>query len=159
MNTICIAACAHLLAAAFTVQVVADPNGPLEPSILNEVDYALRRVPIDAACANSSETNAPAALGDIFSTNGLSASDIAIALVSRQDRSGRWIVNGTNATAEAVAILISLTDEVTVPNSGPNASMAGRGTSLKLGGISRVDRLWNMGWRFWNRTDKRKRSC
>ena len=84
-----------------TVQVIADPDGPLEPSVLNEVEHALGRAP---ACA----TNAPSALGDIFATNGLSATAIAVSLVSRQDKDGEWIVNGTNATAEAVSILSSL---------------------------------------------------
>ena len=86
---------------AMSVQVIADPDGPLEPSVLNEVEHALSRAP---ACA----TNAPAAFGDIFCTNGLSATAVAVSLVSRQGSSGEWIVNGTNATAEAVAILTEL---------------------------------------------------
>ena len=89
------------LLAALVVQVPADPDGPLEPSVLNEVEHALSRAP---ACA----TNAPAAFGDIFATNGLSATAVAVSLVSRQGSSGEWIVNGTNATAEAVAILMAL---------------------------------------------------
>ena len=100
---------AILLASALTVQVVADPDGPLEPSIMNEVEYALGRVSADAVGGASSATNATAALGDVFGTNGLSATEIAVKLVSRQDRAGRWIVNGTNATSEAVAILTFLT--------------------------------------------------
>ena len=86
---------------AMTVQIPADPDGPLEPSVMNEVEHALGRVP---ECCT---TNAPAAFGDIFSTNGLSATAIAVSLVSRQDKDGKWIVNGTNATAEAVSILSS----------------------------------------------------
>ena len=90
------------LLAALVVQIPADPDGPLEPSVMNEVEHALARAP---ACA----TNAPPAVfGDIFATNGLSATAVAVSLVSRQDRAGEWIVNGTNATAEAVAILMSL---------------------------------------------------
>ena len=90
-----------MLLAALVVQMPADPDGPLEPSVLNEVEHALGRVP---ACC---KTNEPAAFGDIFATNGLSASAIAISLVSRQDKDGKWIVNGTNATIEAVSILSS----------------------------------------------------
>jgi len=89
------------LLAALVVQIPADPDGPLEPSVLNEVEHALARAP---SCA----TNAPAVFGDIFATNGLSATAVAVSLVSRQDKAGEWIVNGTNATAEAVAILMSL---------------------------------------------------
>ena len=88
------------LLAALVVQVPADPDGPLEPSVLNEVEHALGRAPV---CA----TNAPAVFGDIFATNGLSATAVAVSLVSKQDKSGEWIVNGTNATSEAVAILSS----------------------------------------------------
>ena len=86
------------LLAALVVQIPADPDGPLEPSVMNEVEHALARAP---SCA----TNEPASFGDIFATNGLSATAIAVSLVSRQDKSGMWIVNGTNATAEAVGIL------------------------------------------------------
>ena len=93
---------AFALLAALVVQIPADPDGPLEPSVMNEVEHALARAP---SCA----TNAPAAaFGDIFATNGLSATAVAVSLVSRQDKAGEWIVNGTNATAEAVAILMSL---------------------------------------------------
>ena len=94
-------AVAALLAALF-VQIPADPDGPLEPSVMNEVVHALGRAP--ECCA----TNAPVAFGDIFATNGLSASAVAVSLVSRQGSDGRWIVDGTNATAEAVSILSSL---------------------------------------------------
>ena len=88
-----------LLSAALVVQIPADPDGPLEPSVMNEVEHALGRVP---ECCR---TNEPTAFGDIFATNGLSASAIAVSLVSRQDKDGKWMVNGTNATAEAVSIL------------------------------------------------------
>ncbi len=89
------------LLAALVVQIPADPDGPLEPSVMNEVEHALGRAP---ECCR---TNAPAAFGDIFATNGLSATAIAVSLVSRQGKDGTWIVNGTNATAEAVSILSS----------------------------------------------------
>ena len=92
------------LLAALVVQIPAYPDGPLEPSVLNEVEHALGRAPV---CV----TNAPAAFGDIFATNGLSATAVAVSLVSRQNKSGEWIVNGTNATSEAVAILKALSGE------------------------------------------------
>jgi len=88
-----------LLAAAMTVQIVADPDGALEPSVLNEVEHAIDRAP-------SCVTNVPPVVcGDVFATNGLSATAIAVSLVSRQDKDGNWMVNGTNFTAEAVRIL------------------------------------------------------
>jgi len=87
-----------LFAAALTVQIAADPDGVLEPSVLNEVEHAIDRAP---SCA----TNAPPVCGDVFATNGLSATAIAVSLVSRQDKDGNWMVNGTNFTAEAVRIL------------------------------------------------------
>ena len=88
-----------VLLAALVVHIPADPDGPLEPSVMNEVEHALSRVP---ECCR---TNSPVAFGDIFATNGLSASAIAVSLVSRQGKDGKWIVNGTNATSEAVSIL------------------------------------------------------
>ena len=90
-----------ILAATMSVQIAADPDGPLEPSVLNEVEHALDR-------AQQCPTNAPPVTSDILSTNGLSATATAISLISRQDKDGNWIVNGTNATAEAVKILTAL---------------------------------------------------
>ena len=94
-----------LLAAALTVQIVADPDGALEPSVLNEVEHAMDRAP---SCATNA---APVVCGDVFATNGLSATAIAVSLVSRQDKDGNWMVNGTNFTSEAVKILSSLAGE------------------------------------------------
>jgi hypothetical protein len=98
------------LLAALVVQIPADPDGPLEPSVMNEVEHALARA--NACAAGACTTNAPSFFGDIFATNGLSATEIAISLVSRQDKSGAWIVNGTNATVEAVKILKSTAGKI-----------------------------------------------
>lgn len=89
-----------LMAAPFIVQIVNESGAILEPSVVNEVEHALSRA----------ATNAPpfTAQCDIFGTNGLSAADVAITLVSRQNAKGEWIVNGTNATSEAAGILRSL---------------------------------------------------
>ena len=91
-----------ILAATITVQIVNDSGATLEPSVANEVEHALSRA--------AAVTNLPpvAVKGDVFGTNGLSAADVAVSLVSRQDAKGRWVVNGTNFTAEAVGILSSL---------------------------------------------------
>lgn len=86
----------------------------LEPSVLNEVERALDLAP--------AETNAAAtAVGDVFATNGLSATATAIRLVSLQRGDGRWFVGGTNVTAEAVRILESvsgLASQVSRPSDG-----------------------------------------
>ena len=86
-----------ILAATSSAQVIGGGDA-LEPSVLNEVERALAVAPV--------ETNAvPCAAGDVFATNGLSATDVAIRLVSLQRADGRWYVSGTNFTAEAVGIL------------------------------------------------------
>ena len=84
------------LAVTITANVIGGGDA-LEPSVLNEVEHALALAPV--------ETNAVTAAGDVFATNGLSATAVAIRLVSQQRSDGRWYVNGTNFTAEAVGIL------------------------------------------------------
>ena len=54
----------------------------------------------------ASPTNA--APGDIFGTNGLSATEIAIKLVSSQRADGRWLSGTNDVTAAAIQILLSL---------------------------------------------------
>ena len=91
------------LAIVFAVTITANViNGPdtLEPSVVNEVEHALSRAP-------AATERLPFA-GDVLSTNGLSATEVAIRLVSLQKADGSWIVNGTNVTAEAVRILEGL---------------------------------------------------
>lgn len=86
-----------MLAAAITAELIGGPD-TLGESILNEVEHALARAPAD--------TNACLCAGrDMFATNGLSSSAIAIRIVSLQKDDGRWMVNGTNCTHEAVGIL------------------------------------------------------
>ena len=67
--------------------------------------------PAAAAATNAfafvaSPTNA--APGDIFGTNGLSATEIAIKLVSSQRADGRWLSGTNDVTAAAIQILLSL---------------------------------------------------
>ena len=89
-----------ILAVAITANVINGPDA-LEPSVFNEVEHALARAPGD--------TNAVVrAAGDVFATNGLSATAIAVRLVSLQKADGSWRVGGTNFTHEAVAILESV---------------------------------------------------
>ena len=44
------------LLAALVVQIPADPDGPLEPSVMNEVEHALARAP---ACATNAPSRTP----------------------------------------------------------------------------------------------------
>ena len=67
--------------------------------------------PAAAAATNAfafvaSPTNAVP--GDIFGTNGLSATEIAIKLVSSQRADGRWLSGTNDVTAAAIQILLSL---------------------------------------------------
>lgn len=93
-------------AATFGVRSIAHPDGPLEPSVRNEVDRALDRAEswlrTRPSCTN-------AVSGDIFATNGLAAGDVAIRLVSMQKGEGWWITPTNSApTRLAVDILKGL---------------------------------------------------
>ena len=104
------------LAVTITANVIGGADA-LEPSVLNEVERALAVAP--------AETNAvPCAAGDVFATNGLSATDVAIRLVSLQRADGRWYVSGTNFTAEAVGILKRLGGAVSLQSRGPKTGDA-----------------------------------
>lgn len=83
----------------------------LEPSVRNEVDHAIDMAPTNLACAASGavSTNGVAlAAADIFGTNGLSRTEIAIKLVSEQKSDGRWLDGTNDVTSAAVEILKSL---------------------------------------------------
>jgi len=89
-----------ILALTISANVINDGDA-LEPSVLNEIEHALSRAPELQPGETVSTTNS-------FSTNALSASAVAIRIVSRQGADGRWFVNGTNCTAEAVRTLRDL---------------------------------------------------
>ena len=114
-----------ILAAIVQIQPIVSED-VLEPSVRNEVDHAL------SLAAAAMSTNSPAAAapspfaiaatnafafvasptnavpGDIFGTNGLSATEIAIKLVSSQRADGRWLSGTNDVTATAIQILLSL---------------------------------------------------
>ena len=116
-----------ILAAIVQIQPIVSED-VLEPSVRNEVDHAL------SLAAAAMSTNSPAAAvstpshiaqpttnafvfvasptnavpGDIFGTNGLSATEIAIKLVSSQRADGRWLSGTNDVTAAAIQILLSL---------------------------------------------------
>ena len=79
----------------------------LEPSVQNEVDHALALAPTNAPAfapipVISVTTNW---VTDVFATNGLSATEKAIKLISEQKSDGRWYFGTNDVTAAAIAIL------------------------------------------------------
>ncbi len=98
-----------ILAISLTIQPLADED-VLEPSVQNEVDHALAIAPVvtnppPCVVLNLLKT---AANGDIFATNGLSRTAIAIRLVSSQKRDGRWFIGTNDVTFSVLEILRSL---------------------------------------------------
>ena len=89
-----------LIAALIVAQPLVDAD-VLEPSVQNEVDHALSRAPTNEVPL-SAESVAFAAL---WETNGASATDCAIALVSSQRSDGRWLYGGKDVTPAAARLL------------------------------------------------------
>jgi hypothetical protein len=100
---------AILFAATFGIQPLPQPDGPLEPSVQNEVDHAValgeRWLAAVAGRPPYQGTNVAevACVGDIFSTNGLTRERIAIKLISSQ-RAGGWWLMETNAAPTRLAL-------------------------------------------------------
>ena len=96
---------AILFAASLGIQPLPQPDGPLEPSVQNEVDHAValgeRWLAAHAPAGGLAVTNAPA--GDLFSTNGLTRERIAVKLISSQ-RAGGWWLMETNAAPTRLAV-------------------------------------------------------
>jgi hypothetical protein len=96
-----------LLALVFAgTVVVAQPTvspDVLEPSVLNEVDHARSRAP--AGAATNALTAAGAAFARLYETNGLTATDAAIRLVSAQRPDGRWLAGTNDVTSAALRVL------------------------------------------------------
>jgi hypothetical protein len=92
-----------LAAALITGQPIATGE-TLEPSVQNEVDHALARVPTNAFCCASALCRVPVT-NDWFGTNGLNAAATAIKLISAQGKDGRWTVGTNDVTRVAVCIL------------------------------------------------------
>ena len=102
-----LAICMIALAAAapsaeFGARVVARAEGPLEPSVQNEVDHAVSRAEawlrLQPACTNG-------VCGDVLGTNGLAAGEVAVKLVSSQ-KGGGWWVTPTNPAPTRLAVEI-----------------------------------------------------
>ncbi len=111
-----------LLALVIPLQPLVS-DSVLEPSIRNEVDHALSRAPSNVVNAvfslidfnkqkhlstNCTEKACIRCNADIFGTNSLSATEIAIKLVSSQKPDGRWMLGTNDVTVIAVKILKSL---------------------------------------------------
>lgn len=113
---------AAVLALTIPLQPLVSEN-VLEPSVRNEVDHALSRAPraerVNVVVTTNSNASVVTATnksgkilyhptGDVFGTNGLSVTDIAIKLVSTQKRDGSWKCGTNDVTSLAVEILESL---------------------------------------------------
>ena len=95
-----------LLLATLVARPAVSPD-VLEPSVLNEVDHALNRAP--AAAATNDFASADIAFARLYATNGLSATDVALRLVTSQRADGTWRVGTNDVTTAAVQILKTLT--------------------------------------------------
>ena len=118
--------CAMVFAAAFSVQPLPQADGPLEPSVQNEVDHAIDMGErwleknckdigrgTHPACPRSRETRGPAEIGkpqdckdlktQLGLTNGQSRVDVALKLISTQKGGGWWLVE-TNAAPTRLAV-------------------------------------------------------
>ena len=91
-----------LFAAAFAVRPLPRADGPLEPSIQNEVDHALDRA---AAWLGRHADTTALPQDDLFKTNGLPRERIALRLVSAQRGAGWWLTP-TNAAPTKLAVEI-----------------------------------------------------
>lgn len=93
---------AILFAATFGIRPMPNAEGPLEPSIQNEVDHAVGLA--ETWLAGQVDTNA-VPRGDLFRTNGLTREAIALRLVSTQRGAGWWFAP-TNAAPTKLAVEI-----------------------------------------------------
>ena len=106
---------AILFAASLSIQPLPQPDGPLEPSVQNEVDHAValgeRWLAAVAGRPPCTGTNVaavagpPSCQGDLFATNGLTRERIALKLISSQ-RAGGWWLMETNPAPTRLAIQI-----------------------------------------------------
>ena len=91
------------LAASLAAPPAVSPD-VLEPSLQNEVDHALAR----AAASDRPWTPAEIEFLRRCETNGLSATALALRLVSSQRADGRWLDGTNDVTAAACEVLSRL---------------------------------------------------
>lgn len=95
------------LGVVITAQPLVDED-VLEPSVENEVDHALSRVPTNVVFAAASNLTVRARALDLRAlglTNALSRTQLAIRLVSSQNGEGRWLSGTNDVTREAAELL------------------------------------------------------
>ena len=92
---------AILAGAAVAVHPIVNPD-VLEPSVANEVDHARSRAP---AVADAALSAAARDFVRLYETNGLTATDAAVRLVSSQRPDGRWLSGTNDVTSAALRIL------------------------------------------------------
>ena len=92
---------AILFVAVFGIQPLPQPDGPLEPSVQNEVDHAVALGERWLAAV----AGRPPYQGVLFATNGLTRDRIEIKLISSQRAGGWWLVE-TNAAPTRLALEI-----------------------------------------------------
>ena len=93
-------------AATFAVRPLARPEGPLEPSVQNEVDHALDLGEAWLAAHGALPTNGLALCSaPLFATGGVARADLALRLVSAQKGEGWWLTP-TNAAPTRLALEI-----------------------------------------------------
>lgn len=91
------------MAATFGARALPAAEGPLEPSVQNEVDRAVE-LGEKWLAGRGAETNR--AEGLWFGTNGMGKAELAVRLVSEQRRGGWWVTETNGApTRAAVKIL------------------------------------------------------
>ena len=107
--------CATMFAAAFSVQPLPQADGPLEPSVQNEVDHAielgerwLAGFAARGSCSvvrHGETTNheSRATCHALGLTNGQTRAEVALRLVSSQRGGGWWLVE-TNAAPTRLAV-------------------------------------------------------
>ena len=108
---------AILFVAVFGIQPLPQPDGPLEPSVQNEVDHAIAlgerwlAAHVSAVAGRppylgtnvAAVAGSPSCQGDLFATNGLTRERIALKLISSQ-RAGGWWLMETNASPTRLAL-------------------------------------------------------
>ena len=102
----------HLLLAAAFFQPLVNAD-VLEPSVRNEVEHAIERASSFEEPPSKAVTNIAAKVEvllprDVFGTNGLDKTQIAIKLVSAQKSDGRWLSGTNDVTKAALEILKAL---------------------------------------------------
>lgn len=126
-----------VFALVITAQPLVDDD-VLEPSVQNEVDHALDVAPTNGAAV----TQAAIDFCELYKTNGMSATERAIALVSSQRRDGRWLYAGKDVTPVAVHLLRTAAghDEPPLPLVLPTVPTNGSPGCGEVPGAARLDK-------------------